>query len=286
MDWYRQEDVAKEGDLVELYALKHTRFIFNLKKGDVFQSHRGVFRHDDLIGKPWGSQVQSHLGKSFLLLQPSLSDVLLEIPRVTQVIYPKEVGFILVNMGIGPGKHVLEAGTGSGGLTAALAYSVGAEGHVTSYETRADVQKVAYDNLKRLGLDGRVTLKLRDIRDGFDEKNQDAVFLDVQNPHDYIYQVRDSLRAGGFFGCILPTANQVIRLLPVLREAQFGFIEICEILLRYYKAEAERFRPVDRMVAHTGFLVFSRLVSLPYNDENDSKNPRDIGDESVHQVLE
>lgn len=266
MEWYSQGEIAREGDLVMLFALKHTRFILSLKQGEVFQSHRGVFKHDDLIGKKWGSEVCSHIGKPFLMLQPSLSDVLLEMPRATQVIYPKEFGFILVNMGIGPGKNVLEAGTGSGGLTAALAFSVGQTGHVTSYEIRPDVQKIALDNLKKLGLDARVTFKLGDIGEGFDERNMDAVFLDVQNPYDYVSQVRQSLMPGGFFGCILPTANQVIRLLPVLREQKFGFIEICEILLRYYKAESERFRPVDRMVAHTGFLLFSRLLNLTMDE--------------------
>ena len=274
MEWPDRGSVTNEGDLVMLFALQHTRFILKLKHGDVFQSHRGIFRHDDLIGKPWGSRVSSHLGKPFLLLQPSLSDVLLEMPRVTQVIYPKEVGFIIVNLGIGPGKHVLEAGTGSGGLTAALAFYVGVEGHVTSYEIRPDVQKIAETNLQKLGLDDRVTFRLADIENGFEEKNMDAIFLDVQNPYDYILQVRNSLKAGGFFGCLLPTTNQVTRLISALREYSFGFIEICEILLRYFKAEPERFRPVDRMVAHTGYLLFCRLVDIP--DREDESGGDDL----------
>jgi len=181
-----------------------------------------------------------------------------ETRRNTQILYPKEIGFILVTMGIGPGQHVLEAGTGSGALTTAFAYAVGDEGHVTTYEARPEMQEVAISNLERLELSDRVTFKLRNIEEGFDETGADALFLDVPNPYDYMQQVRKALKAGGFFGSILPTTNQVSRLLNELRRNNFAFIEVLEIMLRYYKAEPERLRPTDRMVAHTGYLIFAR----------------------------
>jgi tRNA (adenine57-N1/adenine58-N1)-methyltransferase catalytic subunit len=260
VEWSGQSIYASEGDLAELIGPKYSRFIFRLCRGEKLQTHRGVFQHDDLIDKPWGTKVLSHMGRPFILLQPSLSEILLSLPRSTQVMYPKEIGFILVNMGIGPGQRVIEAGTGSGGLTVALAHSVGVQGQVISYEVRPEIQEVARKNLQRLGLIDRVILKQRDIVEGFEESGMDAFFLDVQKPHDFIPQVRSTLKPGGFFGCILPTANQAIRLLPVLNENHFAFIEICEILLRYYQADPEHFRPVDRMVAHTGFLLFARLI--------------------------
>jgi tRNA (adenine57-N1/adenine58-N1)-methyltransferase len=103
-----------------------------------------------------------------------------------------------------------------------------------------------------------VEFKLRDIVEGFDEKNADAVFLDLPNPQDYILQSKEALKPGGFLGSILPTTNQVSLLLIALRRANFAFIEVCEIILRYYKAVADRLRPTDRMVAHTGYLIFAR----------------------------
>ncbi len=216
--------------------------------------------HDDLIGKPWGSQVFSHTGAPFFLLQPSLSDILNELPRTTQILYPKDIGYILIQMGVAPGQTVMEAGTGSGSMTIALATAVGAEGKVISYEQKPDVQNLARKNVERIGLASRVTFKLRDIQEGFDETDADAFFLDVQNPYDYISQVRNALKPGGFFGTILPTFNQVEKTLIALRKNKFAFIEACELLLRYYKPDPNRIRPTDRMVAHTGFLVFARKI--------------------------
>jgi tRNA (adenine57-N1/adenine58-N1)-methyltransferase len=184
--------------------------------------------------------------------------------------YPKEIGFVLVTMGIGEGQLVVEAGTGSGALTCALAFAVGKAGRVVSYEARPDMQALAMKNLNRLGLLDRVEFKLRDIAGGFDETGVDALFLDVPNPYDYIGQVKTALKLGGFFGSILPTANQVTKLVSAVRQHNFAFIDICEILLRYYKAEAERFRPVDRMIAHTGYLFFARPVLVSVEEDADT----------------
>lgn len=260
MGWNTHGIVAQDGDLVELVGLKHKSFIFRLKNGGELQTHRGVVKHDDIIGKQWGSLVSSHMGNPFYMFQPSLADLLRDLPRNTQILYPKEIGFILVTMGIGPGSHVIEAGTGSGALTSALAFAVGETGSVVSYEVRPEMQAMARKNLDRLGLVDRVTLKTGNIQDGFEETGADALFLDVPNPYDYIVQVKSALKQGGYFGSILPTTNQVTLLLASLKQNQFAFIDVCEILLRYYKAEPERFRPVDRMVAHTGFLIFARPV--------------------------
>jgi tRNA (adenine57-N1/adenine58-N1)-methyltransferase len=174
--------------------------------------------------------------------------------------YPKDIGFLLVMMGIGPGTHIIEAGTGSGALTSALAWAVGSQGHVFSYEIRQDMQRLAQKNLERLGLEKHVSLKLRDIAEGFDETGVDALFLDLSNPYDYMLQTKVALKPGGNFGCILPTTNQVARLLPELQREHFAFIDVCEILLRFYKPVAQRLRPTDRMVAHTGYLVFARPI--------------------------
>ena len=152
-------------------------------------------------------------------------------------------------------------------MTTALAYAVGKEGRVISYEVKPDVQNLAHKNLNRYGLASRVDFKLRDIENGFDETDVDSVFLDVPNPHDYVGQVRAALKPGGFLCLLVPTVNQVEKTLYALRRGNFAFREVCEILLRYFKPEPSRLRPTDRMVAHTGYLVFARRIEP-------SKDPR------------
>lgn len=253
---------AQYGDLVQLVSPSNKVFILRLTPGEQLHTHRGIVNHDDLVNLPWGSQVFSHTGSSFFLLRVALSDMLREIRRNTQIMYPKDIGFILMMMGIGPGSQVIEAGTGSGALTTALAWAVGPQGHVYSYEARPEMQNLARKNLEKVGLSDRVTFYLHDIAAGFHEQGVEALFLDLPNPYDYLGQARQALMPGGSFGAILPTMPQVSRLLNALYQYQYSFVEVCELLLRYYKPVPERLRPTDRMVAHTGYLIFARPMLL------------------------
>lgn len=278
---------AQYGDLTQMVSASNKVYIFRLEEGGSLQTHRGVVKHEELVGKPWGSRVYSHLGSPYFMLQPTLNDLLRETRRNTQIMYPKDIGFVLVTMGIGPGLRVLEAGTGSGALTTALAWCVGPQGQVYSYDQRPEMQNLARKNLALVSLTERVAFKTRDIAEGFEETNVDALFLDVPNPYDYLAQVRQALKPGGSFGCILPTTNQVTRLLDAFYPHHFAFIDVCEVMLRYYKAVHERFRPVDRMVAHTGYLIFARPVLLEETaDDGQPTTDEEIGDEDPQIIDE
>ena len=156
-------------------------------------------------------------------------------------------------------------------MTTALAHAVGDEGHVYSYEIREKMQQLAQKNLTRLGLETRVDFNVSDIGEGFPALNVDALFLDVRNPHDYLAQVRTALKPGGYFGSLVPTFNQVEELLLALNRSEFAFIEVCEIMLRYYKPQSSRLRPTDRMIAHTGFLIFARSVTRTEQPEKEEE---------------
>ena len=276
MTWNLNTTHIQDGDLVLLVGQRHKHYIITLKAGMDFHTHRGVLQHDEMIGQPWGTKLRSHTGNPFYVFQPSLADVLREMPRNTQILYPKDIGFIFQTTGVGPGSRVLEAGTGSGSMTTALAYTVGDTGKVYSYEVREPMQKLAKKNLRRLGLDHRVDFKMRDIEEGFDEKDVDVLFLDVQAPHEYIAQARAALKPGGFFASLVPTFNQVQHLLMALNQNNFAFVEACEVFLRYFKPQPARLRPTDRMVAHTGFLVFGRRVE-ELDDEVFNEKPSKRG---------
>ncbi len=153
MPWNLSSTHAQPGDLALLVGLRHKHFIFPLLPGGTYHTHRGILNHDELIGKPWGCQVFSHQGSPFFMLQPSLADLLVDLKRSTQIMYPKDIGFILMSMSVGPGQRVLEAGTGSGSMTIAMAHAVGPTGRVFTYEKRPEFQQLARKNLERLGLD-------------------------------------------------------------------------------------------------------------------------------------
>ena len=243
-----------------LVGNKGKQFIIQLHLDRQLQTHRGVLQHDDLIGLSWGTTVTSHTGKDFLMLQPSLRDILLHTKRQSQIIYPKEIGYILLRLSIGPGVQVVECGTGSGALTTALAWAVGSQGAVYSYDRRDDMLELARRNLERVGLLEIVKLKHLDIEAGFAEQGVKSLFLDLPHAHRYLRQAREALADGGTLGVILPTANQVSRLLSELERESFALPDVCEIMLRFYKPNPQRLRPTDRMVAHTGYLAFARAV--------------------------
>lgn len=251
-----------EGDLVLLLSRDRKQFLLRLRPGGVLQTHRGHILHDDMLGGHYGTEMRSHLGHSFAILEPSTSDLIGKLKRTTQIMYPKDIAYVLFRLCIVPGSRLIEAGTGSGGFTLAAARLLGEAGILYSYEINADTQRLAQRNLSELGLATRVQFKVRDIGDGFDEDQVDAVFLDVRTPWRYLAHVSAALKDSGFLGAILPTANQVVRLVQGLeQERRFGQIEVEEILVRAYKTVPNRFRPLDRMIAHTGYLIFARKVS-------------------------
>jgi tRNA (adenine57-N1/adenine58-N1)-methyltransferase len=252
--------VAQEGDLVHLFSQDYKTFQVTLKAGARTHTHRGIVDHDDLIGRPLGRKIRSHLGHTFWVMEPSTYDLIRQAKRTTQIMFPKDIGYLLLRLNVHPGMRVIEAGTGSGGLSIALARAVQPSGRVYSYEYRAEIQEVARENLERLGLLPWVDLVKRDIAEGFEQTNVDALFLDVREPWAYLAQAHAALKGGGFFGAILPTTNQVSHLLNDLRQSGFAGLEMEELILRPYKAVPARLRPMDRIIAHTGYLVFARKV--------------------------
>lgn len=252
--------LTQAGDLVLFVSRDYKRFLVRLETGGRLETHHGVILHDDVIGQPLGRAFLSHLGHPLLALQPSIYDLVRDIRRAGQIVFPKDAGYLLLKMNIHPGCRVIEAGAGSGAFALTLARYVMPAGRVYSYDIREDMLNLARRNLERVGLADYVEFKLRDVQEGFDEEDVDSLFLDVKSPMAALEPAWRALKGGGFFGAILPTANQVIGLLHRLPEHGFGYPEVEEVMVRPYKAVPARLRPMDRMVAHTGFLVFARKV--------------------------
>ena len=239
--------------------------LITLQAGKKFETHQGYILHDAMIGKPWGSVVHSSLGRPYLIVPPGTADLIRHIKRSSQVIFPKDSAYILMRLNIKPGTRVLESGCGSGGLTLPLAAAVAPSGHVYSQEIREDFIALARRNMAKVGLSDSVTFICADATLGFlVDEPVDAVFIDIPEPWTVFAQARAALKDGGFFGTLVPTTNQVQDVLRGLEKHAFGLIDVEEILIRGYKPVADRLRPKDRMIAHTGFLVFARATAEPY----------------------
>lgn len=251
---------AKEGDLVLLVSPERRHYLVRLKAGDMWSSHKGNVYHDDIIGRPLGRTVYTKSGAGYLALEPSTHDLIHEIPRSSQIIYSKDAAQIALKLSLYPGRTIVEAGTGSAGLTLVLARAVMPTGRVYSYETRPDSYDMAKENLDSLGLLPYVTLYNEDIAGGFHETDVDAVFLDLREPDMFLDQAWAALKGSGFFGALVPTINQAGALIAALQARPFGDVTMEEILVRPWKLVPGRMRPEDRMIAHSAFLVFARKI--------------------------
>ncbi|MDR1481314.1 MAG: tRNA (adenine-N1)-methyltransferase [Synergistaceae bacterium] len=246
------------GDLILLWSpAKGDSFLVRLTPGSTQGSHLGQMKHDDIIGMEYGDVINTNKMEPFFILRPSIGEYARRIKRQTQVIFPKDSGFIIQHLNFGPGALIVECGTGSGGLTSVFAHFVGDSGRVVTYDRREEFSRLAESNAERWGVRHRIEFKVRDISDGFDERNADAVFLDVRNPWDFIGTASEALAWGHRLGVLIPTFNQMEKTLIALREHSFVDALVLELLLRYFKTEPDRIRPDDTMTAHTGFLIFA-----------------------------
>ncbi len=249
-----------EGEDVLLYLDERRTYQVRVEAGKQFHTHKGFVELGDLIGRSYGSPVVSSLGVRFHALRPLVRDRILKTDRRTQVLYPKDIGYLLLRMGIGAGSLVVEAGTGSGALTCALADAVRPDGRVYSYEINPRFQRIAAGNVERAGLMGYVELKEGDVTEGIDEEGVDAVVLDMATPWLVIPHAYEALAGSGVFASFSPTIEQVMKTVSALRERPFVEVETIELMLRRINVAENKTRPQTVMIGHSGYVTTARKV--------------------------
>jgi tRNA (adenine57-N1/adenine58-N1)-methyltransferase len=235
-----------------------------LAAGKEFHTHRGLIRHDDLIGQPEGVVVSSVGGTAYLALRPLLADYVLSMPRGATVVYPKDAAQIVAMADIFPGAHVVEAGAGSGALSCSLLRAVGERGVVSSYERRADFAEVARANVERFfgGPQNNWRLTHGDLAHVCDDVDVDRVVLDMLAPWEVLEVVAAAMTPGGVLCAYVATTTQLSRVVEAIRE-HGGFAEPkpWESMVRGWHVDGLAVRPEHRMIGHTGFLVTSRRLA-------------------------
>ncbi|HZN12846.1 MAG TPA: tRNA (adenine-N1)-methyltransferase [Acidimicrobiales bacterium] len=248
------------GDKVLLVDRKDRRYLVTLTEGGEFHTHAGVVPHADIVAAGEGGLARATTGAAYIVLRPTLSDFILKMPRGAQVIYPKDLGAILVLADVYPGVRVLEAGVGSGALSTAL---LRAGAHVTGYEVREDFALRARANVTSfLGADAleRYHVEIRDIYEGIDPDSFDRIILDLPEPWRVVKHAETALAPGGLLVAYVPSVTQVAQLRDTLDESSFGLAETVEVLVRGWHVAGQAVRPDHRMVGHTGFLTAARLL--------------------------
>ena len=257
----------KVGEMVVLVDAKQRLYLTTLKAGGKYSFHGGTIAFDDVIGQEEGVVLNSSHSRPLVAFRPSLAQYILKMPRGAQVIYPKDLGAIIMAADICPGAVVFEAGTGSGALTMTLLRAVGPDGRVISVEVREDFARRAQANIRQfMGEVSNLDLRMGDVYAGIDVRDVDRIVLDLSEPWRIVDEVARALRPGGYFASYLPTVLQIKQLVDALhRRGDFGLIETMEVLERHWHVADLSIRPEHRMVAHTGFLVVARKgASFPH----------------------
>ncbi len=272
-----------EGDNVLLYLDARRTYMLKIQAGQTFHTHKGYLKLDELIGRDYGEPIKSSLGIYFTTLKPALTDYIMKSSRNTQIIYPKDAALIVMFSGIGPGSRVVESGTGTGSLTTALAHYVGPTGKVYTYELRSEFQKNAAKNLQRSKLIDHVEMKSGDVTQGIEERDVDAVILDLAVPWLVVPHAYEALKPSGILVSFSPTIDQVVRTTEVLKETGFVFIETIECMMRGMQVERGKTRPQTLMTGHTGYITHARkILKLPQQEPT----PEPIAEASPGLALE
>lgn len=247
------------GDYVLFYA-KGKSWLIRLTEKNDLHTHLGVVKAEDVQGKLFGSEIITGKGESVYALKPSVEDFIMKCERLTQIIYPKDLGLIALEGDIHPGSKVVEIGAGSGATTIFLANLVRPRGHVYSYEVREDFLRIAQRNVKKAGLERYVTFHNKDATEGIEEKGIDSVIVDVGDPCSLVKECWRVLIPSGHFVAVTPTINQAERLSEELKNSGFERIKCVELLLRNIEARAGKSRPSTIMVGHTAYLNFATKI--------------------------
>jgi tRNA (adenine57-N1/adenine58-N1)-methyltransferase len=249
------------GERVIVVDAKGRQHLVTLLDGGEFHTHAGIVPHADLLGREEGTTVRTSVGARYTVMRPTISDVVFRMPRGAQVIYPKDLGPILIIADIHPGVRVLEAGVGSGALSMTM---VRAGAHVVGYEVREDFADRARSNVAALVgpevAEARYRVEIRDVYEGIDERGLDAVVLDLPEPWHVVGHAVEALRGGGTLVAYNPSITQAVQLREAMVDSGFELAETVEFLRRTWHIEGQAVRPDHRMVAHTGFLTSARLL--------------------------
>ena len=277
----------EESSYVLLFHTPRKKWLTKVAWDKKLHTHLGIIDVSSTIGMEYGSAVRTTEGKLIFLMEPTIHDFIMKSERKTQIVYPKDLGYIVARTGLKNGSKVLEVGTGSGALATFLASIVKPEGHIYSFDVNPEFMEIAARNLKKAGMDEYVTMYHHDPHHGVDIRNVDVATVDLGDPWTVVDQVHDALKGGGAFVAICPTMNQIEKTATQLKKSGYADVDCVELMIRNMEARDGMTRPSMRMIGHTTYLVFARKVEklqetpaaqAHQEDEADSMEEKEISE--------
>jgi len=250
----------KQNSPVLFFYNNSKKWLMNISKKESFHTHIGVIKHSDAIGKEYGSRLMTNKDKYVYLLEPTMYDYIMKIQHGTQIVYPKDLGYIAARAGIKDGQKILEIGTGSGSLTSFVASIVKPRGHVYTFDVDDKFMKIAEKNIRRSGLSKYITQHNLDLKTSKEipVTEMDVALIDLGDPWIVIPKVRKMLKGSGAIFAICPTMNQLEKLTMALVENEFTDIESTEHIIRNIEAREGKTRHSFQGIGHTTYLCFAR----------------------------
>lgn len=255
----------KQNNNVLFFYDDSKKWLMKVSRKQQFHTHVGIIDHKKVIGKEYGSAIKTNKGKIIYLLEPTVYDYVMKSQRSTQIVYPKDLGYIAARTGLQSGHTIVEIGTGSGSLTTFLASIVKPRGHVNTYDVDENFMAIARKNIEKAGISKYVTMEKLDIKNikKVPQTDADMVVVDLGDPWTVVPQARKMLKGSGYFVAICPTMNQLEKLASALRENDFFDLEFTEQIVRTIEAREGKTRHSFRGIGHTTYVAFARKVTTP-----------------------
>jgi tRNA (adenine57-N1/adenine58-N1)-methyltransferase len=250
----------EEGSYVLLFHTPRKKWLAKVTLEKKLHTHLGIIDISSTIGMEYGSAVRTTEGRLIFLIEPTLHDFIMKSERRTQIVYPKDLGYIAARTGLKNGSKVLEIGTGSGALATFMAGIVKPDGHIHTYDVNPDFMQIARRNLEKAGMLEYVTMNQHDPHQGVDVREADIAVVDLGDPWTVLDQVHEALKGSGAFVAICPTMNQIEKTATELKRAGYADVDCVELMIRTMEAREGMTRPSMRMIGHTTYLVFARKV--------------------------
>jgi len=271
----------EEGAFVLLFHTPRKKWLARVTQDKKLHTHLGIIDISASIGMEYGSAVRTTEGKLIFLIEPTIHDFIMKSERKTQIVYPKDLGYIAARTGLKNGSKVLEVGTGSAALATFMASIVKPDGHIYSFDVNPVFMEIARRNLEKAGMSPYVTLHQHDPHQGVDVREADVAIVDLGDPWTVVDQVHDALKGSGAFVAICPTMNQIEKTATELKRAGYVDIDCVELMIRNMEAREGMTRPSMRMIGHTTYLVFARKVQkLPERIELAEAEAESVAEEN------